>query len=1223
MAIKNLKVNFLQSGADQVKLSIDSVSAKADQFGKKDVKARVGVDDATVSPKLTAIQAKLDALTKRRNELLLNANTAKAQYDLARVGVTMDKLSKMTANPNISVKGVDAAAIKLLGLEATMDRIQDKSKTDGAEAGDNFSSGFGEHILSSVITGAVSLGLAGVPALAGAAGALAGVAMGAALAIAGSKTLQAQGKSLAQAALLAGEAAAAPLQGPISQAMTQIQQNLPSLAAEFHSVFLASAADVQPLTTGLLALVKNALPGLTDLIRGSGPAVQAFSNSLGDLGTYLSKTFDDLEKGSSGAAPVLRALLDDIGQLTDDVAKFATALANGAGGPLVMWLNTATGVVNVVANLTEKFPQLTTVALDFLAVWKGSQAVSGFGNLLDTFSGKVTGLGSKLTTAAEDGEGALAGLAGKGGSLLAGLGEEIGGVAGLLTGPLGLAITAAAVVGLPLLSKAFHSSEGAANQLSDAINATSKSTADFATKNSQYAAEISSAYAGIKSASGALVLAQAQVAAAQAKSNGSYHDAEQALADASGGYAKYVKDLQAATSAQDALDKQMAAGSPGVTAFGTVLAGVTQKVNSDLSAVDAVNSAWEKFFSLMGDSQSALTGLGSDITAATSAIKKYGAGTLEAHTAIGTVINDNQTLISSLKEQVTAAGNSKSAIDLMKSSFLDAASKELAVAGSSKTLQGALVEQAQEAGINVTSWSQLKGMLEKTKGGMDAASKSADTLSQEAENNTNKTALMQQAQSKLTSVLGAAQKQGILTADQVGALSAAVIHNTGQVDVSNAAFDVFAAKMGVSKSQADKLWSSLKQVAGNYLANVKVSVAGGGTVKVQGDVSVDTGTGIATSLNTGEQTFNGYSYASGGRITMGTTPTADDVHVRVSRGETVVSAAHSKKLSPVFRAVGVPGYANGGLIGASDSGNSYPSSVASLLGNYQEPKFADTVGSNISKQTVTALASALKTGIKDAIAAIQELGSGPLGVGVSGGEMANGRQLYDYLLSNVFGGAKIAAAGAVASIWGESTWNPFAQGTGGRGLIGWTPPGSISDAAFNGGMATQLPAIVRFIGTSGDWGVINEMRGASTILDAANLWGKGVERYGINDVHSTGLALAAEIMGSSTVSVNKKTGIGTSQVTGEQTFNGYSYDNGGLIPEPVQGYGLRTGKDYMFHANEWVTPSGHHISNGSGGGDVYNIAVQGDTDPDGAALRIIQKVRDYKRHHGGQDTGIG
>ena len=53
--------------------------------------------------------------------------------------------------------------------------------------------------------------------------------------------------------------------------------------------------------------------------------------------------------------------------------------------------------------------------------------------------------------------------------------------------------------------------------------------------------------------------------------------------------------------------------------------------------------------------------------------------------------------------------------------------------------------------------------------------------------------------------------------------------------------------------------------------------------------------------------------AAGGKVTQGSGPTSDDVLARVSKGETVVSAAHSKVLAPAFAALGVPGYAPGGI----------------------------------------------------------------------------------------------------------------------------------------------------------------------------------------------------------------------------------------------------------------------------------------------------------------------
>ena len=109
-------------------------------------------------------------------------------------------------------------------------------------------------------------------------------------------------------------------------------------------------------------------------------------------------------------------------------------------------------------------------------------------------------------------------------------------------------------------------------------------------------------------------------------------------------------------------------------------------------------------------------------------------------------------------------------------------------------------------------------------------------------------------------------------------------------------------------------------------------------------------------------------------------------------------------------------------------------------------------------------------------------------------------------------GSWTARKDAFSFFTGNSEWNPLTSGTGGRGLIGWTPEGTISNAAFEGGMRTQEPAIIAFINSSGDEGVIREMMGATSVSQAANEWGVGVERYGIDDVHAEGIALATSIM---------------------------------------------------------------------------------------------------------------
>jgi NlpC/P60 family len=80
--------------------------------------------------------------------------------------------------------------------------------------------------------------------------------------------------------------------------------------------------------------------------------------------------------------------------------------------------------------------------------------------------------------------------------------------------------------------------------------------------------------------------------------------------------------------------------------------------------------------------------------------------------------------------------------------------------------------------------------------------------------------------------------------------------------------------------------------------------------------------------------------AAGGLISAGTGPVADDVLIRASRGETVVSAADSKVLAPWFAAMGIPGYQLGGVVsglkrvgqGAVNIGKDIGSGIVSIGG---------------------------------------------------------------------------------------------------------------------------------------------------------------------------------------------------------------------------------------------------------------------------------------------------
>lgn len=136
--------------------------------------------------------------------------------------------------------------------------------------------------------------------------------------------------------------------------------------------------------------------------------------------------------------------------------------------------------------------------------------------------------------------------------------------------------------------------------------------------------------------------------------------------------------------------------------------------------------------------------------------------------------------------------------------------------------------------------------------------------------------------------------------------------------------------------------------------------------------------------------------------------------------------------------------------------------------------------------------------------------------GTNGSSEENGAAIYSYLLANLFQGNNLAAAGAIASMWGESSppgWNPESQGTGGNGIMGWTPPvDGIVTGNVKADLAKQIPLIIEFVNKNGDSGVIKDMLSATSVAQAANFWMTGVERAGISDVHAQGIAAATAIM---------------------------------------------------------------------------------------------------------------
>jgi WXG100 family type VII secretion target len=144
--------------------------------------------------------------------------------------------------------------------------------------------------------------------------------------------------------------------------------------------------------------------------------------------------------------------------------------------------------------------------------------------------------------------------------------------------------------------------------------------------------------------------------------------------------------------------------------------------------------------------------------------------------------------------------------------------------------------------------------------------------------------------------------------------------------------------------------------------------------------------------------------------------------------------------------------------------------------------------------------------------------AGPVPSGVVSGSMVqNAKTIFDYLTQH--GYTKVAAAGIVACIYGESTLNPEAQGSGGWGLIGFTPqfPGEYANLVPTGNasadLAKQLPAILQY---NDGWSQFKPMlNSATSVQQAADIYSQYFERPAVlfSDVHAQGIAIAQQVSG--------------------------------------------------------------------------------------------------------------
>lgn len=115
--------------------------------------------------------------------------------------------------------------------------------------------------------------------------------------------------------------------------------------------------------------------------------------------------------------------------------------------------------------------------------------------------------------------------------------------------------------------------------------------------------------------------------------------------------------------------------------------------------------------------------------------------------------------------------------------------------------------------------------------------------------------------------------------------------------------------------------------------------------------------------------------------------------------------------------------------------------------------------------------------------------------GPAGYQDQNLVKVADYL--HAHGYSKAAAAGIAGTIAGESGGNPESAGSGGRGLIGWTPPSTLPNSAFTGNaqhdLIAQAAEIIVF-NQKNDPGSIHQLNSFTDPVKAADFYSRVFER---------------------------------------------------------------------------------------------------------------------------------
>lgn len=703
-------------------------------------------------------------------------------------------------------------------------------------------------------------------------------------------------------------------------AVNKLGGEVVALRPQLQRLFASSTPYIQSFVNTLTGLVSSTLPGLNTMLRQAQGPLKAFISGLGTLvGTQLSSWFQEsipfiqksagffdnlvktlgtlgrvlidfggasasiLEPALGAVNSVLQAVLPQFRTLALTIsstlgpsvrnlgAAFVTQAVpalNGFLKILTALVGPISAVINFVAKLANSMPWLTT---SILAVWGAIKLWGGISGIISAVTTKILGFSSTLS---KIGEKAL--------PVVSSAASKLSGVlAGLPLGPIGIAAAAlATIIGVGLYA-AMSNAKTAAQKLDQQLQ-----------HNIDTAETLGQKYAAAQR----LVSVTADQYA-QAQKN--LAEAQRAVASGSGAANQSIRagipvSQQAATavsSQRDAYNKakaeakfygdQLRENTNLSPALVNAILTENTKLTYQLTTAQKLTQAWDQLnavsqnYSQNAQSlQGAIEGLTKDQhTQGVTANQLWG---------------DQNQVVSSLGQMADANQNA-------------------IAASQGNTAQQKLLRKAMA--------DQIAAALDSVPANSAAAAQILAIGSRALGTNSN----MRDLRAAIKAAGGQAQN---FTTDAQRA-AGGVANLASKAAVTRSQFEKLTDRLGIARGAADKLYNSISKLPRSKQITIKEAISGAGKIKIQGDVATNTSTGISTSLKTGEQTFNGYGYATGGYISGPGSSTSDSIPARLSNGEYVVKASAVKQVGvqhlDALNSGKAVGFARGGVAGMNNA----------------------------------------------------------------------------------------------------------------------------------------------------------------------------------------------------------------------------------------------------------------------------------------------------------------